>query len=338
MHHYIWENHAPGEGLKIQRAICNATFWNHRVDMPEALWIMIASPGHCAFFPETVVRLFGAAALNELMAAPGFPAAVQVAAANAVRLYDGNWLRNRLLNDRGRFLAVLLILDLHFTESGGRGVTGARLRREVVDLGVCSAGRATAFLAALRFKDLLTACPQRDAKERRLMPGAALLQMHRERWNGMFSAIAHLDAAAAVDARALPDDLLYGPCTHAMADCFRQGVRVFDAAPELRDVAERDAGLAMLVSLMATGEALSITQLARRFSVSRAHVGNVLQRAETLGLASSEPGRSGYRAGPALQPALMRFYAIVFLIFLTALKEGQRQAAGSIGARTPSAG
>lgn len=278
-------------------------------------------------FPDTVRRVLGEAALDDLMAAPGFPAAVRTAAENAVRLYDGSWIRNRLLNDRGRVLTVLLILDLHFTEGGGRGVTGARMRREVADLGVCSAGRATAFLAALRFKNLLTVCPRRDARERRLMPSAGLLQMHRERWDGMFSAIAHIDAAAATDARALPDDLLYGPCLHAMAECFRQGVRAFEAAPELRDVAERDAGLVMLVSLLTTTEALSVTQLARQFSVSRAHVANVLQVAETQGLAASESGRSGYRAGPALQPALMRFYAVIFLIFLTALREGQPQAA-----------
>lgn len=267
--------------------------------------------------------MFGAEAINDLMAAPGFPAAIHAAAGNAVRLYDGNWLRNRLLNDRGRFLAVLLILDLHFTEGGGKGVTGARLRREVVDLGVCSAGRATAFLAALRFKRLLAAGPQHGAKERRLMPSAALLQMHRERWNGMFAAIAHIDAPAAHAAIALPDEALFGICTHVMADCFRQGVRVFDATPELLALAERDAGLVMLVSLVANGWTVSATQLARQFSVSRAHVGKVLRLAEAQGLACCEPGRSGYRAGPALGPVLARFYAVVFLTFLAALKKAQ---------------
>lgn len=306
--------------------------------MPEALWSMRASPGPCASFPEAVVRLFGAAALDDLMAAPGFPAAVQAAAENAVRIYDGSWIRNRLLNDRGRVLTVLLILDLHFNESAGRGVTGARLRREVVDLDVCSAGRATAFLAALRFKHLLTPSTQSGAKERRLMPSAALLQMHRERWNGMFAAIAHIDAPAADAARALPDDILFGPCTHVMADCFRQGVRVFDATPELLEVAERDAGLVMLVSLVANGGTVSVTQLARQFSVSRAHVSNVLQLAAAQGLACSESGQNGYCAGPALGPALMRFYAVVFLTFVTALREGQRQALDMIGTRTLSVG
>ena len=290
--------------------------------MHEAASIISAAPGAAASFPESVVRMFGAEAINDLMAAPGFPAAIHAAAANAVRLYDGNWLRNRLLNDRGRFLAVLLILDLHFTESGGRGVTGARLRREVVALGVCSAGRATAFLAALRFKKLLTACTEEGTKER-LMPTAALLQMHRERWNGMFAAIAHIDPAAADAARDLPDAALFGPCTHTMADCFRQGLRVFDAAPELLALAERDAGLVMLVSILVTGETVSVTHLARQFSVSRAHVGTVLQLAEAKGLALSDPGRAGYRAGPALEAILMRFYAVVFLTFLTALKKAQ---------------
>lgn len=275
-------------------------------------------------FPEAIVRVFGATTINALMLSPGFPAAIRAAADNAVRLYDGNWLRNRLLNDRGRFLAVLLILDLHFTESEGRGFTGARLRREVVDLDVCSPGRATAFLAALRFKHLLVAAPHSSAKERRLMPSPTLLQMHRERWNGMFSAIAHVDAPAAAAANALPDEILFGPCTHVMADCFRQGVRVFEASPELRSIAERDVGLVALVSFVANGGSASISQLARQFSVSRAHVANVLQTAEAQGLVCSEPGRAGYRAGPALMPVLMRFYAVVFLTLLSALRQGQQ--------------
>lgn len=281
-----------------------------------------AESGAAASFPEPVLRLFGAKAINDLMAAPGFPAAIQAAAGNAVQLYDGSWIRNRLLNDRGRLLAVLLILDLHFTESGGMGVTGARLRREVVELNVCSAGRATAFLAALRFKRLLADCPTSGPKERRLMPTAALLQMHRERWNGMFAAIAHIDAPAAEAARAVPDELLFGPCTHAMAECFRRGLRVFAAAPELQDLAERDAGLVMLVSLVTRDGPVSVTQLARQFHVSRAHAANVLQRAETQGLACSEPGLNGYRASPALEPVLMRFYAVIFLTFLAALRKG----------------
>ncbi len=285
-------------------------------------------------FPEAIVRVFGAKAIDDLMRAPGFPAAIRAAAGNAVRLYDGNWLRNRLLNDRGRLLAVLLILDLHFTESGGTGVAGARLRREVVNLDVCSPGRATAFLAALRFKHLLIAAPHSPAKERRLMPSATLLQMHRERWNGLFSAIAHVDAPAAAAARALPDEILFGPCTHAMAEGFRQGVRVLEATPELRSIAERDVGLVTLVSLVANGGAASITQLARQFSVSRAHIANVLQLAEAEELACSESGRGGYRAGPALMPVLMRFYAVIFLTFLSALRQGQHEAPRSIGTGT----
>ncbi len=287
-----------------------------------------------ASFPEAIVRVFGATAIDDLMLAPGLPAAVRAAAGNAVRLYDGNWLRNRLLNDRGRLLAVLLILDLHFNESGGRGVTGARLRREVVDLDVCSPGRATAFLAALRFKHLLMAAPHSPAKERRLMPSATLLQTHRERWNGMFSAIAHVDAPAAAAASVLPDEVLFGPCTHVMAECFRQGVRVFEATPELRTIAERDVGLVALVSFVASGGPMSISQLARQFSVSRAHIANVLQLAEAQNLVCGEPGRGGYRAGPALMPVLMRFYTVIFLTFLSASRQGQREAASSIGVRS----
>lgn len=270
-----------------------------------------------------MTRIFGDDAFCKLVAHPNFPAAMRAAAAHGVQNYDGNWLRNRMLNDRGRFLAALMILDLHFSEGAGQGVTGARLRREVSQFKICSEGRITAFLAGMRFAKFLTPNPSTDLRERRLIPTALFLDTHRERWRGMFGAIGLMKPRQAAIAMSLPDHLLFGPAVHAMMTCFRQGFRVFETAATLQPYAERDAGMTMLVALFAISdrdEVIPVSQFANQFLVSRAHVSGILRQAEAEGLAVSTGPRGGYRAGPELQRALTYFYGGVFLTFLKALE------------------
>lgn len=244
---------------------------------------------------------------------------MRVSAAHAVRSYEGNWLRNRLLNDRGRYLASVLILDLHFNEAQTGGITGARLRREVSAYDVCSPGRATAFLAALRYGGYMETRPAENRKERRLAPTALLMQTHADRWMGIFRAIARMDPELAARAMSLPKAALFGPGTHYLAEMIRQGVRVLDFTPLLRDYAERDAGMALLLALFCLPDheaPISASHAARHFAISRAHATALLRRAQADGLAVSAEG--GYRAGPELEAAISRFYAVVFLIFMRA--------------------
>ncbi|MEW6255750.1 MAG: hypothetical protein AB1592_07320 [Pseudomonadota bacterium] len=257
---------------------------------------------------------------------------MHASAAHSVLSYEGNWLRNRLLNDRGRYLTAVLILDLHFNESHGRGITGARLRREVTAYDVCSRGRATAFLEALQFGGYLEVRPTANRRERRLAPTALFTDSHIIRWNGMFAAMAHMDPERAARAAALPASLLFGPCAAYFAETIRKGVRAFDLAPILFDYAERDAGLVTLFSLLSHPEAddpLSISQMARRFSISRAHAMGLMRRAQQDGFAV--PITGGYRAGPALQTAMARFFAVVFLIFFRALEACEEARPSQLG-------
>lgn len=274
---------------------------------------------------ESVVdRLFGAGAVAKLLMHPGMADAVRTASRGAARNYVGQWARNRLLNDRGRFLMSLLILDLHFTESGGTGVTGARLRREVADYRVCSPGRATAFLDALRFAKFVCPGTQSGPREKRLVPTGPFLAAHRERWEGVFDAIAHLDADAAAQAKALSDHQLFGAATHTMAEYYRKGLRAYEVVPTLSPFVDQDAGFLILTTLFSLSpEAVTVKRLAGHFSVSRAHVTEMLQRASEVGLARPAGPRGGFAPGERLESALAHFYAIVFLTFLRALKAAQ---------------
>jgi hypothetical protein len=246
-----------------------------------------------------------------------------MAAATAmVEQYHGHWILNRLVNDRGRFVLGLMILDLHFNENGGAGFTAGRLREVAGASGVCSPGRITAFLAALRLVGFLAPVAADDRRLRRLAPTERFLDLHRDRLHRLFAALARIDPAgdAALAALHHPDFLAI--FTHTLAVAYRRGFRIPDLVPELRPTVERDAGLTMLFSLLvedAAGRPVSIASLAHRFSVSRAHVLTVLREAERTGLAMPAGPRGGYRAGPALAATLDRFFAVMFLTHLHAI-------------------
>ncbi|OYY10799.1 MAG: hypothetical protein B7Y70_07940 [Rhizobiales bacterium 35-68-8] len=262
-----------------------------------------------------VEQIIGRDAITAMKAREGFDRAMRVASAAGVRSYDGSWLRNRLLNDRGRYLASILILDIHFNETGGAGVTTARVRRDLVACNICSAGRATAFIAGLRFGRFMEPVPARNLKEKHFGPTRLFLDAHLMRWHNLFSAIAEMDPDMAHRARTAPESGVFGPAINFMADLMRAGVRVFAMVPHLQHYADREVGFVLLLNLMALeeGTTLSTVQAAQRFSVSRTHVSALLRRATQEGLARREA--TGFVAGPALGPALADFFSVAFLIF-----------------------
>jgi biotin operon repressor len=271
-------------------------------------------------------------AVDALIGHPRFDAAMLAAATAVVEQYRGHWLLNRLVNDRGRFVLGLMILDLHFNEGGGVGFTAGRLREVAGANGVCSPGRITAFLAALRLVGFLHQVAADDRRLRRLAPTERLLDLHRDRLRSLFKALALIDAAGDEAVAALHSPAFIGAFTHDLSAAYRSGLRISGLVPEIRSTVERDAGLTMLFSLLiaeASERPVSIAALAERFSVSRAHVLTVLREAERAGLAIPAGPRGGYRAGPALAATLRRFFAIMFLMHLHGI-----DAARSAGALT----
>lgn len=285
-----------------------------------------------------IERTFGPGALPHMISRPGFRDAERMLAANFLRNYKGNWLRNRLLNDRGRYLASILILDLHFNLHHGAGVTTAEVRREVSAYGVCSPGRGAAFLAGLRFGKFMEPMPLTNRKEKRLGPTSLLLEAHRDRWRTFMTALGEMDPDLGRRGLAAPDALIFGPALHALAQYMRMGLRVFDVVPLLRDYAEREAGFVLLVSLMAQeeGEALPALQAARHYSVSRTHATGLLRRAVEDGLAQSTP--QGYVAGERLCPALDTFFSLTLLAFEQAFRTADASVVPAISDNPPRGG
>lgn len=282
------------------------------------LGISIATMPAAPIGDDSALR-FNADAVTALIGHPRFDAAMFAAATAVVEQYRGHWLLNRLANDRGRFVLGLMILDLHFHEGRGSGFTTGRLREVAGANGVCSPGRITAFLAALRLVGFLHPVAADDRRLRRLAPTERFLDLHRDRLQCLFEALALIDAAGNEAVAALRRPAFIGAFAHDLVAAYRSGLRMSGLVPEIQPTVERDAGLTMLFSLLiadASGQPVSIAALAERFSVSRAHVLTVLREAEQSGLATQAGPRGGYRAGPALAATLRRFFAIMFLSHL----------------------
>lgn len=266
-------------------------------------------------------------ALTALAQRPGFDAAMLSAATSVVELYRGNWWLNRLVNDRGRAMLGLMIVDLHCDPVDGPGFTPARLQEIAGAVSLCSPGRITAFLATLRLLGYLRPITSDDRRLRRLIPTQPFLGAHKERWQQILAALSTIHPDAANASVALDDTAFIGGFVRVLVGAYRDGLRIAQFVPELLTVADRDAGLTMMLSLLvadAAGQSVSIAALARRFSVSRAHVLTVLREAERAGLTVAVGPRGGYRASPALAGKLRRFFSVVFLLYLAAIDSGRR--------------
>jgi hypothetical protein len=273
--------------------------------------------------PAGVGGLPTAAELTRLQADPQFAAAVVMAAAGMADLYQGNRLLNSLINDRARLLFGMLALDLHFTgqADGDIGFTVTQAQENCLAQGICSPGRTTAMIALMRFGDYLEVLPSRDRRRRLLGVTAKLIAAHHARWRCMFSAIAMMRPEGKAALEALERSDFTPAYARLLADDFRAGLRVLlDSAPELGLFAERNSGMVILFRLVADSGAtmaplpVSISALAQRYGVSRAHVGKLLRDAEADGFLSLSEDRS-YRVAltPRLLQATRTFFATAFL-------------------------
>jgi DNA-binding MarR family transcriptional regulator len=270
-----------------------------------------------------------------LRAHPRFGEAVRLAAGGLVELYQGNALLNLLVNDRGRLLISYFALHLHF---GGHppdqksGLTLTRLQDLCVESDVCSRGRAAAMVAVMRAAGYLAVVQGTgDRRERRLMATELLIASQRERWRCQFRAIALLMPELAPVLEVLERADFVEAFIQRLGALFRAGVRVLAGARGLQLFAERNAGMSILFALLAAGTegqgapstvSISISALARRFGVSRAHVLKLLRDAESRGfLRRTGSAGESIVVLPPLTDAADRFFATVFLFFALCARE-----------------
>jgi hypothetical protein len=258
---------------------------------------------------------------------PGFPQALRAAAQGAVEMYRADRLLNALMNDRARALFTHVALYLHYSDegSGKPGLTVGAMKDLCTQLGLCSRGRCEAMLALMRAAGMFAAVPNLDRRRRPLVPTELLMGLHRERWGAHFRAMSAAIPDAAVYQASLDDPRFIKVFVLELGRRFIAGLRVLDAAPELEEIAERNAGMMIFYSLALAGRdgdafpprgpvPLSINALATRFSVSRKHVLTLLRDAEAQGLlARGGPANSEITLLPRGREALEVMMAGLFL-------------------------
>lgn len=263
---------------------------------------------------------------------PRFGEASLHAAVGVVEQYKGNWVLNRLLGDRGRTVLGLAILDLHYNRADEGGLTATNLKQHCTELGICSPGRVTAMLGALKMLGLLEEVRGADRRVRRLRPTDRFLALHRDRRRSFFEALAMLmpEGEQALEREGDPD--FVAAHMAAFARMFVSGMRLVDYVPELEAVFRRDAGMLILMTLAVEARrdgrdplaplAVTITDLAKRASASRGHVLSVLRDAEgqAMVVRSGERGE-GIAVTGSLLDAVDRFIAAILMLHLFAIRE-----------------
>jgi hypothetical protein len=263
------------------------------------------------------------ARIAEVRAHPSFPQAMRAAAAGLCSHYQGGPLLNWLMDDRARLLFGYLALHCHFARDPAdpaSGLTPTRMKQLCVEFDLCSPGRAGAMLSLMRFSGYLAPDPDNtDRRSRRLVATPQLLALLRSRWRANFSGATMLfDDGEALVAR-LDDDAFVRALLRAMFDRFSAGFRLLAHTPGLGVFSERAAGMLIMSTLVAAGEgddtvppsqpiALSISELSRRFGVSRVHVARMLRDAADDGLILRGGGEA-ITLAPALAEALKLFFA-----------------------------
>lgn len=273
-----------------------------------------------------------AEAIAMLRAHPRLPEAARMAAEGFLGLYQGNRLLNTVVNDRGRMLIGYIALYLHFFTDPNdplSGLTVSRMKQLCVEQNVCSAGRAEAMVMVMRLFGYLEQAPNATDKRMRLLAASErLIESHRERWDRVFRAIAHVlpdDGEAAL--ALIRDEAFSRNFVRQLFNHFARGVRILDYAPDLALFADRNSGMMIMFSLITGGGAddtfppsrpvaVSISALSRRFGVSRVHVRKLLRDAEQQGFFTRAADTEELVLRPQLTEAALNFFATIFL-FLT---------------------
>jgi hypothetical protein len=279
------------------------------------------------------------AAVAKLRAEPGFAEAMCASALSLTEMYQGGHLLNWLMDDRARLLFGYLTLYLHYTRDPAdptSGLTPTRMKIMSAEHEICSGGRVTAMLSLMRFGGYLAPDASTDGRQRRLVPTSKLLDMLCARWRVHFSAMAPLmpDGAAMLAALDYPG---FGPrFIVSISERFLAGFRFLTHVPALGLFAERNAGILILASLLTSGDpddtmppqravSMSISALARRFSVSRPHVLKLIRDAAADGLIE-RTGQNGDHVviQRRLADAAQNFFATMFLLFADCARGAMR--------------
>ncbi len=291
-----------------------------------------------------------AAAIAALRAHPRFTAAFAAVLRDVVAVHRNNPLINKVLNDRGRVVFGMLAMYLHFGRDTG-GLTASAMKALCVETGLCSPGRATAMLSLMRFAGYVAPAQHPlDRRIRLLAPTDRLIEDHRRRMAAQLTALAALMPEGEAGLAHLGEPYFVAEMAVYFGEAFRAGFRLLDAAPELAELADRNAGIIILMSLLLAADAddtmpptrpvtISISALAKRHGVSRPHIQKFLRDAAVSGFIAIDPAEPQcVTVLPRFADAMQNFVANVLLFVAYTVRMaleriGGRGAAGNVRGR-----
>lgn len=290
------------------------------------------------------------ARMQEFRANPDFMPAAEKCVRQLVRMYSGNRILNRILNDRGRVMFGIFALYLDATpDENGVGLTVTRIANLCQELGICSRGRAKAIVMLMRWAGHLEAGPEGGAnrRQRPLVPTQKMTELQILRWRTILTSVSMLSPSAAPALGLLENRQFGRALIRQMGSRFEAGFRLRHYAPEAMLFAERDAGVLIAWYLLVSGVEgdafpprqpvpVPVAALARQFFVSRAHVLKLLREAEQAGMIVRTPSSAG--SVVLLEPmreTMLNLFAAMFAAFADAAEDALAEFEGRQVSATP---
>lgn len=261
-------------------------------------------------------------ALNEVATRPGFERALRHSVNAALALHDSDPVMHRNIKDVGRLM--LGIVALYMDATGG--LTHRRLRVVTGDVGLLSAGRATAILWQLQGIGYVVAESARmSGRSHRYIPTESMRRAFAARFRVELEAMAQIDPSIAPAVANIHSPTFFSGFIAEMGKLALDAVRnPQPALNPLSNYGERTAGMLVLYALLSaadTGEhfppvgpvSFSVPSLSKRFGVSRTHIRRLLRELEQVGyFRSGSIEGSGFLEAP-LATALSEMLAFGYI-------------------------
>jgi hypothetical protein len=235
-----------------------------------------------------------------------------------------------IITDLGRFIIGNLALYLHYSRDPAdpsSGLSASRLKALCAEQKVCSKGRALAAMALMRDAgDLVPSTCQVNQRLRLLVPTEKLINACRQYWEAIFRGVEVVIPRRSDAIAALQCEDVLAAFLRIFGSYFCAGMRMFKPGTGLTPFAQRNAALAILLSLLVASEQIrragsaaavriSIAEFGRRFGVSRPQVVRVLDNAVDASLIERS-GRNGLEVVvlPRLRSVTEDFCVTAFLL------------------------
>jgi IclR helix-turn-helix domain len=278
-----------------------------------------ASPG-LAYWEAAIEGRLDPAGAALMAAQPGFADACRLSDRNTIERHGRNPLPSRFAKDLTQLFYAYLVLYLEARD----GITLTAIRDVCREIGLASRGRALAILVHLRVIGYIHADPNKaDGRVRRYLPSEQMTTALRGVVTDELQAFCLVEPAAAGLAERLAEPEFFKAFVLQAGKGLLNAVKARPTS-DISHFANRDAGMLVLSHILASAEdgdtypprgpvRMSVTELAKKFDVSRSHVFRLLRDAEKLGLLTRNPDEQTGTITEKLCADIIAFHVFVFL-------------------------